>query len=151
MRQRILVLAASCALATASGVRAETRHAAPRPAEQAAKQEAEDRALLYQIAEAQRGVGEQMQQLQERMDELHGELARYQDQVSGLTDELKATREEVKGLYVENTTLKEQIDAAKDAIESVDANVSGFRTISGFFIAAMILLLVAIFARTVWR
>jgi hypothetical protein len=60
-------------------------------------------------------------------------------------------RDEVKGLYVENSSLKQQIDGLKEQIDAVNSNVSGFRTFSGFFIAVMILLLAVIFVMTIRR
>jgi len=94
---------------------------------------AEDRALLRQLADAQRALGEQIQQLRERVDEL------------------KAMRDEVKGLYVESSSVKAEIEGVKDDIASVNGNVSAFRTYSGFFIAVMILLLAVIFVLTIRR
>jgi septal ring factor EnvC (AmiA/AmiB activator) len=114
-------------------------------------QDAEERALLRQLADAQRALGEQMQQLKDGVEALQGEIAAQKDLENGTEQEVKALREEVKGLYVESSTLREHIDALKDDIGGVDSNVSGFRTYSGFFIAVMILLLAVIFVLTIRR
>ena len=114
-------------------------------------QEAEDRALLRQLADAQRALGEQIQQLRERVDELKEEVAGRKEEENADTDELKAMRDEVKGLYVESSSVKQEIEALKDDIASVNGNVSAFRTYSGFFIAVMILLLAVIFVLTIRR
>lgn len=108
-------------------------------------------ALLRQLAEAQRGLGEQMQELREHVDALHADLAARKDEDDGLDQDVKALRDEVKGLYVENSTLKQQIDSLREDVEGVNSNVSAFRTFSGFFLAVMILLLAVIFVLTIRR
>jgi len=158
MTARKLALVACLLLATAAVVRAQEegtarargRAARARPAA-GSKQAAEEHALLYQVAEAQRGLGEQMQQLKEQLDVLHGEQATRADEQTALVEEVKGLREEVKGLYVEISGVKQQIDALKEDIAGVDSNVSSFRTFSGFFIAVMILLLVVTFVLTILR
>ncbi|HLK12315.1 MAG TPA: hypothetical protein VKW76_13125 [Candidatus Binatia bacterium] len=112
---------------------------------------AEDRALLRQIAEAQRTLGEQIQQLKERVDALGSAVAARNDDSTGLEQEVKSLRDEVKGLYVESSAVRQQIDGVKEDVHGVDSNVSGFRTFSGFFIAAMVLLLAVIFVLTIRR
>ena len=114
-------------------------------------QAAQDRALLRQLADAQRALGEEMQQLKDRVETLHDEIATQKDEENGTGQDVKALREEVKGLYVESRTVREHIDALKDDIQSVNSNVSAFRTYSGFFIAVMILLLAVIFVLTIRR
>src|SRR5438132_1496946 len=149
-----LVLLAGATAAQEESPRVRGRRARPAPAARAAAsdaQRAEERTLLYQLADAQRSLGEQIQQLKDRLDTLHGELASGQDQDSALEQEIKAARDEIKGLYVESSSVKQQIDALKDDIASVNSNVSGFRTFSGFFIATMILLLAVIFVLTIRR
>jgi predicted RNase H-like nuclease (RuvC/YqgF family) len=150
-----LALTAAVALAQPTAEEPPTRghHARPAGAHPAPPnpQAAEDRALLRQLADAQRALGEQMQQLRDRVDELHDDLASRKDEEDASDDEMKALRDEVKGLYVESSGVKQQIDALKDDIGSVNANVSGFRTYSGFFIALMILMLAMIFFLTVRR
>jgi septal ring factor EnvC (AmiA/AmiB activator) len=109
-------------------------------------------ALLRQLADAQRGLGEQMQELRERVDALHTYLAERNDEDDGLDQDVKALRDEVKGLYVENSTLKQQIDSLREDVGGVNSNVSAFRTFAGFFLAIMILLLVAVvFVLTIRR
>ena len=150
-----LALTAAVALAQPTAEEpAGGRHARPAPAARAVSQNpqsAEDRALLRQLADAQRALGDQIQQLRERVDELHQDLATRKDEEDAGTDEMKALRDEVKGLYVESSTVRQQIDALKDDIAAVNGNVSGFRTYSGFFIAVMILLLAVIFVLTIRR
>lgn len=111
----------------------------------------EDRAFLLQLAEAQRTLSEQLEQLKERIDWLYYEVTLRRDEHTGIDQELKATRDEVKGLYVESSSVKQAIDALKEDVGGVNSNVSSFRTFSGLFIALMILLLAVIFAMTVRR
>ena len=148
MTARALVLAACvAAVATPRALLAQDaarRAAAPKPAV-VNRQTEEDRALLRQLAEAQRGLGEQMQEVKEALDAVHGDLATQQDKQNELEQEVKAMREEVKGLYVESSSVKQQIDAVRDDVKDVDSNVSGFRGYSGFFLALMLLTLVVIF------
>jgi len=110
-----------------------------------------DGALLRQLADAQRALGDQMQQLRESIDALQAEVASLRDADAGTLKEIQAAREEIKGLYVESSTNKQAIEAVREDVRGVDANVLRFRTFSGFFIAAMILLLVVIFTMTVRR
>ena len=135
----------AAAPATARRARATPTRPTPPP------QNAEEQALLRQIADAQRALGEQLQAMKEEIATLHATLASQQDAGSGLEQEVKAMRDEVKGLYVENSTVKQQIDALKDDVAGVNSNVSAFRTFSGFFIAVMILLLAVIFVLTIRR
>ena len=103
---------------------------------------AADWGLVRQIADAQRGLGESFQAMKDKVDGLQGGLEAAKEERTTLHDEIKALRDEVKGLYVEISGVKQQIDESKTHIDEVDSNVSGFRTFSGFFIAAMLLLLV---------
>ncbi|MFN8543703.1 MAG: hypothetical protein U0807_05805 [Candidatus Binatia bacterium] len=123
---------------------------APRPAPTAAVQ-GYDSALLRQMAEAQRTLGEQVQGISDRVDAITERLAERKDDTAGVEQEVKALREEVKGLYVEDSTLKQQIDSLREDVQTVNSNVSGFRTFSGFFIALMLAGLVVIFVLTVRR
>jgi len=130
----------------------ESRHARPvtaAPARPAAT--AESDALLRQIADAQRSLGEELQGIQERLEALHNDIAASQDHDDAVDDDVKALRDEVKGLYVEDSTLKQQIDSLREDIDGVNSNVSGFRTFSGFFLAVMIMLLAVIFVLTIRR
>ncbi len=138
-----------CAESTSRAPRA--RAAAPPRPPAAGRLPDEDRTLLHQLADAQRNLGEQLRQLDERLQVVQGELAAGKDDETADQQEVKALREEVKGLYVEISGLKEQIEEVKGDVAGVDANVSGFRTFSGFFIAAMLLLLIAIFGLTIRR
>ncbi len=127
-----------------------SRAAAPR-ASAAGKQMAEDRALLYQLSEAQRAVGEQLQDMKDKVETLTSELATALDRSETLEEEVKAMREEVKGLYWESSQVKQQIDGVKEDVAGVDSNLSGFRAAAGIFIAVMILLLLLIAGLTVRR
>jgi septal ring factor EnvC (AmiA/AmiB activator) len=161
MRWRTPVLAA-CLLLLAARAQAEEPEAPTpphraRPAASGARptapspQAAEERALLRQLADAQRALGEQLREMKDAVDAIHNDVAAQKDQEDGTEQEVKALRDEVKGLYVESSTVKQQIDALKDDIGAVNSNVSAFRTYSGFFIAVMILLLAVIFVLTIRR
>jgi septal ring factor EnvC (AmiA/AmiB activator) len=119
-----------------------------RPPGAASKQAAQDQALLRQMAEAQKWVGEQTWHIRDGIERLHAEMAEERDRDTALDGEVKALREEVKGLYVENSTLKQELEALKEDIAGVNSNISSFRTISGLFIAVMILLLGGLFLVT---
>ena len=127
------------------------RPAASRPATPPNPQAAEDRAFLRQLADAQRALGEQLQQLHDRVEQIRGEIASEQDAQDACQQDVKALRDEVKGLYVESSTVREHIDALKDDIGAVNSNVSAFRNYSGPFIAFMILSLAVIFVLTIRR
>ena len=146
----LLVALAASARATDIVPRAEGRAARP-PAAASSKASPEDRAFLLQLAEAQRGLSEQLEQLKERIDWLYYEVTLRRDEHNGIDQEVKAMRDEVKGLYVESSTVKQAIDALKGDVGGVNSNVSAFRTFSGLFIALMILLLAVIFAMTIRR
>lgn len=98
--------------------------------------------LVRQMADAQRGLGESFQGMKDKVDALQTALDAAKEDRDAARDEVKQLRDEVKGLYVEISGVKQQIDESKSHIDAVDSNVSGFRTFSGFFIAAMLLLLV---------
>ena len=146
----LLVALAAPARATDAAPKAEGRPAA-RAAAPAGKANAEDRAFLLQLGEAQQALSEQLEQLKERIDWLYYEVTLRRDEHNGIDQEVKAMRDEVKGLYVESSTVKQAIDALKGDVGGVNSNVSAFRTFSGLFIALMILLLAVIFAMTIRR
>ena len=116
------------------------------PAQRAAD---EQRALLNQLAEAQKWAGEQLWHVKEGIDGLPTLINGLKDANAARDEEVQKMREEVKGLYVETSSLRQQLDELKADIGGVNANVSGFRTFSGFFIAVMILLLAVIFIMTI--
>src|SRR5947208_14098805 len=131
-RRSCVALLALALMAGSAGAQEGRRHRG-RPAPSARNsatdaQRAEERALLYQLADAQRSLGEQIQQLKDRVDTLHGELATGEDKDSALEQEVKAARDEIKGLYVESSSVKQQIDALKDDIAGVNSSAAGFRT-----------------------
>ena len=146
----LLVALAAPARATDTAPKTEGRLAA-RAAAPAGKPNAEDRAFLVQLGEAQQALSEQLEQLKERIDWLYYEVTLRRDEHNGIDQEVKAMRDEVKGLYVESSTVKQAIDALKGDVGGVNSNVSAFRTFSGLFIALMILLLAVIFAMTIRR
>jgi peptidoglycan hydrolase CwlO-like protein len=137
---------------SAGGQAIEHVRAAPPPRAPAATSPAnEDRALLRQLADAQRNLGEELEQLKEHVDALNGELAAQRDRDNALEQEIKAARDEIKGLYVESSSVKQAIEELKEDVAGVNSNVSAFRTFSGFFIAVMILLLAVIFVLSIRR
>src|SRR5262245_43282054 len=97
----------------------------------------EQRSLLNQLAEAQKWAGEQLWQVKEGMDAVPGMINELKDTSTARQEEVQKLREEVKGLYVETSSLRQQLEELRTDIGGVDANVSGFRTFSGFFIAVM--------------
>lgn len=107
---------------------------------------APDWGLIKQIGEAQRSLGESFQDVKDKVGALEAKLDGAADGANqardALRDDVKQMRDEVKGLYVEISGVKQQIDDLKTHTDAVDSNVSAFRTFSGFFIAAMLLLLV---------
>jgi septal ring factor EnvC (AmiA/AmiB activator) len=144
-----LLLGASTAQSQPAEKPAPRARPAARPS--AGGQVAEERAFLNQLAEAQRALGDQLQQIRERVDAVHAELAARADADTAIQDELKALRDEVKGLYVESSTVKQQIDELKEDVAGVDSNVSAFRTLSGFFVGIMTLLLAAVLLQSILR
>jgi chromosome segregation ATPase len=126
-------------------VAAQARPAASAPSS------TEDKALLRQLAEAQRNLGEEIQQLKDRLDGMTAELAAQRDRDNAIEQEIKAARDEIKGLYVESSSVKQEVEGVKDDVAGVNSNVSAFRTFSGFFIAVMILLLAVIFVLSIRR
>jgi peptidoglycan hydrolase CwlO-like protein len=111
----------------------------------------DQRALLNQMAEAQKWAGEQLWHVKEGIDAVPGIMNELKDANAARDEEVQKMREEVKGLYVETSSLRQQLEELKSDISGVNANVSGFRTFSGFFIAVMILLLAVIFIMTIRR
>jgi len=111
----------------------------------------DQRALLDQMAEAQKWAGEQLWHVKEGIDAVPGMINELKDATAARDEEVQKMREEVKGLYVETSSLRQQLEELKSDISGVNANVSGFRTFSGFFIAVMILLLAVIFIMTIRR
>src|SRR5262245_41298052 len=109
------------------------------------------RTLLNQIAEAQKWAGEQLWHVQESIDSGPGTSNELKHAINARADEVQKLRDEVKGLYVETSSLRQQLEELKNDIGGVNANVCGFRTFSGFFIAVMILLLAVIFLMTIRR
>src|SRR5262249_20343050 len=144
-RGTLLIAALVCLLAGAA-------HAQQKGATSAAKETAAARAatddLLRQLAEAQKWAGEQLWHVKEGIDAVPALVSELKDQNNARDEEVQKLREEVKGLYVETSSLRQQLDELKGA---VNANVSAFRTFSGFFIAVMIRLLAVIFVMSIRR
>jgi hypothetical protein len=103
------------------------------------------------MAEAQKWAGEQLWHVKEGIDGVPGMINELKDANAARGEEVQKMRDEVKGLYVETSSLRQQLEELKTDISGVNANVSGFRTFSGFFIAVMILLLAVIFIMTIRR
>jgi len=147
-RGTLLIAALVCLLAGAA-------HAQQKGATSAAKETAAARAatddLLRQLAEAQKWAGEQLWHVKEGIDAVPVLVSELKDQNNARDEEVQKLREEVKGLYVETSSLRQQLDELKGDIGGVNANVSAFRTFSGFFIAVMILLLAVIFVMSIRR
>ena len=89
--------------------------------------------------------------MKEGVDAVPGLINELKDQNAARAEEVQKLRDEVKGLYVETSSLRQQLDEVKGDIGGVNANVSAFRTFSGFFIAVMILLLAVIFVMSIRR
>ena len=147
-RGTLLIAALVCLLAGAA-------HAQQKATTSAAKDAAAARAatddLLRQLAEAQKWAGEQLWHVKEGIDAVPELVSELKDQNRARDEEVQKLREEVKGLYVETSSLRQQLDELKGDIGGVNANVSAFRTFSGFFIAVMILLLAVIFVMSIRR
>lgn len=107
--------------------------------------------LLRQLADAQKWAGEQVWHVKESVDAMPGKFADIEEGHADLHADVNKLREEVKGLYVELSSLRQQLEAVRGDVGGVDSNVSAFRTFSGFFIAAMILLLAVIAVMTIRR
>jgi predicted nuclease with TOPRIM domain len=89
--------------------------------------------------------------VKEGVDAVPGLINELKDQNTARQEEVQKLRDEVKGLYVETSSLRQQLDELRGDIGGVNANVSAFRTFSGFFIAVMILLLAVIFVMSIRR
>jgi septal ring factor EnvC (AmiA/AmiB activator) len=111
----------------------------------------DDRAFLRQLADAQRGLSEGVQQLRERLDALTSSLAERKDDHASVEQDVRALRDEVKGLYVESASVKQQIETLREDVGRTNSNISGFRSLAGFFLAAMLLLIVLILVLTIRR
>jgi septal ring factor EnvC (AmiA/AmiB activator) len=133
--------AALLVLLAAAGARGEAPKSSSKPSASS----------LSQIVDAQRALSDQIQQVKEQLDWTHWEIKTTHDEQTALVTEVKALRDEVKGLYVESSTLRQQLDALKEDIAGVDANVTAFRNVSGYFIAAMIVALALILVMTIRR
>ena len=126
-------------------------HAQQKPPPSAAAARAATDDLLRQLADAQKWAGEQIWHVKEGVDAVPGLINELKDQNTARQEEVQKLRDEVKGLYVETSSLRQQLDELKGDIGGVNANVSAFRTFSGFFIAVMILLLAVIFVMSIRR
>jgi hypothetical protein len=150
MKRRGTLLITALVFLLAGTAHAQQQKGASAPAAAAASRAATDD-LLRQLAEAQKWAGEQLWHVKEGIDAVPGLVSELKDQNAARDEELQKLREEVKGLYVETSSLRQQLDGLKDDIGGVNANVSAFRTFSGFFIAVMILLLAVIFVMSIRR
>ncbi len=148
-RGTVLIAALVCLLVGAAHAQQKAGASAAAANATAARAATDD--LLRQLAEAQKWAGEQLWHVKEGIDAVPGLVSELKDQNSARDEEVQKLREEVKGLYVETSSLRQQLDELKGDIGGVNANVSAFRTFSGFFIAVMILLLAVIFVMSIRR
>jgi len=153
MRTPAMLLCVALLLGGVAAAQEGEQAARPRRAQSGATPHSlrDDASFLKQLADAQRGLGEQIQQLKEAVDAIRAEQATRHDEQLATDQEVKALRDEVKGLYVESSNTKQMIDALKDDVAAVNSNVSGFRTFSGFFLAAMILMLFLVLVLSIRR
>src|SRR5262245_63681559 len=82
----------------------------------------EQRALLNQLAEAQKWAGEQLWHVKEGIDAFPGLVNELKDASAARQEEVQKLRDEVKGLYVETSSLRQQLDDLKSDISGVNAN-----------------------------
>jgi septal ring factor EnvC (AmiA/AmiB activator) len=146
MQRRRALLAAALVLATVGAAHAQRAQPAPRSA--SAEQ---TEAFLRQMGDAQKWMGEELWKIKEKIEALPNVIAEAKEGDAAINEDIGKLREEVKGLYVEISSVKQQIDELKDHIESVNANVSAFRTYAGFFLALVLLMVITIFVTTVIR
>ena len=144
MPSRALLVVALCAALTGMAGAAAPK-VAPKPASD------ETQAFLRQMGEAQKWLGEEVWTMKQQVEALPGVIAEAKEGHVTTQEEIGKLRDEVKGLYVELSSVKQQIEAMKGNIDGVNANVSGFRTFSGFFLALMIIMVAIIFVMTIRR
>ena len=147
MQRRRALLAVALVLVTAGGASAQRAQPAPKPAPESKETDA----FLRQMGDAQKWMGEELWNIKEKVDALPGVIAEVKDGDAAQNEDLNKLREEVKGLYVEISGVKQQIEELKDDIDGVNSNVSAFRTYAGFFLALVLLMVIAIFVTTVIR
>ncbi|MGH7894175.1 MAG: hypothetical protein ACREQL_05855 [Candidatus Binatia bacterium] len=145
MQRCRLVAAVVLAIALAGGASAR------QPDAKAVDTGSRQQALLNQMAEAQKWLGEQVWHVKEQVEALPGVIAEAKEGHTATQEEVGKLRDEVKGLYVELSSVKQQIEVLKGDIGGVNTNVSGFRTYSGFFLALMLLMVAVIFVMTIRR
>lgn len=138
----VSILALSSILATSAVAAPKAVPKAPDAAQQA---------LLNQMAEAQKWMGEQLWHVKEQVEALPGIINETKEGDAAVLEEIVKLRDEVKGLYVEISGVKQQIDGLKEEIGGVNSNVSGFRRYAGFFLALMLLMVAVIFVMTIRR
>lgn len=136
-RRRALLVA--LAVVVARGVEAAPP-ARQQPAQNSCPEETQ--AFLKQMGEAQKWMGEEIWKVKDELDQLPGVIAEAKEGDAATQEELGKMREEVKGLYVELSTAKQQIADLKDDVAGVNSNISAFRTSSGIFLAAVVLMVV---------
>jgi peptidoglycan hydrolase CwlO-like protein len=152
MRARVIAAACSLMLLVAVGAHAQSPQSSRRtPPTEMLSVPPDLTAMLRQLADAQKWAGEQIWATKDAVDQLPDKFGEVKDKIDANQAEVDKLRDEVKGLYVEISSLRQQMDELKTDVGSVDANVSGFRAFSGFFIAAMLLLLVIVTAMVIRR
>lgn len=148
-RGRLLLVAALVLAVARTVVAAPARPVPTHPVAPPAP--AIDQQAIKQMTDAQKWLGEEVWKIKEQVEALPGVINEAKEGHTETQEEVGKLRDEVKGLYVELSTVKQQIEALKGDIGSVNTNVSGFRTYSGFFLALMLLMVAVMFVMTIRR
>jgi peptidoglycan hydrolase CwlO-like protein len=143
----VLALAVACALASGAAAAAE------KPVAKSASKspDAVQQALLNQLAEAQKWLGEQVWHIKAEVEALPSQIAEVKDGHTATQEQIDKLRDEVKGLYVEISDVKERIESLKEDVGGVDSNVYRFRTYAGFFLALVLIMVAFMFVATLRR
>jgi hypothetical protein len=137
----VAVLAISAALAGPLAA----KEPAPKPAD--GRQDA----LLGQLVEHQKWVGEELWKVKEQVETLPSIIAEAKEGDAATLEAVGKLRDEVKGLYLELSDVKEKIESLRTDIGAVNTNVSAFRTYAGFFLALMLLMVAIVLVLTIRR
>ena len=108
-------------------------------------------ALLGQLVEHQKWVGEELWKVKEKVEALPSIIAESKEGDAATLEEVGKLRDEVKGLYLELSDVKEKIESLRTDIGAVNTNVSAFRTYAGFFLALMLLMVAIVLVLTIRR
>src|SRR5262249_6133468 len=99
----------------------------------------EQRALLNQMAEAQKWAGEQLWHMKEGIDAVPGMISELKDANVARDADVQKLQDEGKGLYVGPSSLRQGVEGRKNDHGGVNPNLAGFRPFSGLFNPVMIL------------